>query len=79
MADPPNDAMVPLSEKGFQRRKTASAKGLNPAFTIGDVGVVMVTQFLAAVPMSALKDQVATLDHHHTTIVDAIYLLMQGF
>jgi len=55
------------------------AKGLNPGFTIGGVAVVMVTQFLAAVPMSALKDQVATLDRDHTTIVDAIDLLMQGF
>jgi toxin CcdB len=55
------------------------AKGLNPGFTIGDVAVVRVTQFLAAVPISALKDQVTTLEQHHTAIVDAIDLLMQGF
>lgn len=54
-------------------------KGLNPEFKIGDVAVVMVTQFLAAVPTSVLRDQVATLEPHHTTIVDAIDLLMQGF
>lgn len=39
----------------------------------------MVTQFLAAVPIAVLKDQVTTLDEHHSTIVDAIDLLMQGF
>lgn len=55
------------------------AKGLNPSFAIGNNTVVMVTQFLAAVQVSALKEQVATLEHHHTTIVDAIDLLMQGF
>jgi toxin CcdB len=60
-------------------RAPRPAKGLNPEFRIGDVPVVMVTQFLAAVPTSVLKDQVATLDQHHTTIVDAIDLLLQGF
>jgi toxin CcdB len=55
------------------------AKGLNPEFVIGEAPVVMVTQFLAAVPISALKEQVATLDRHHTVIVDAIDLLLQGF
>ena len=55
------------------------AKGLNPEFMIGDRAVVMVTQFLAAVPISALKEPVATLDRHHTKIVDAIDLLLQGF
>jgi len=55
------------------------AKGLNPGFMIGDVAVVMITQFLTAVPISMLKEQVATLDQHHTTIVDSIDLLLQGF
>jgi toxin CcdB len=60
-------------------RAPKPGKGLNPEFMIGDVAVVMVTQFLAAVPTSVLKDQVTTLDQHHTTIVDAIDLLLQGF
>jgi len=60
-------------------RAPKPAKGLNPEFMIGDVALVMVTQFLAAVPTSALKNQVATLDQHHRTIVDAIDLLLQGF
>jgi toxin CcdB len=55
------------------------AKGLNPEFLIGDTAVVMLTQFLSAVPASTLKEQVATLDQHHTEIVAAIDFLMQGF
>lgn len=55
------------------------AKGLNPEFTIGDTQVVMITQFLSAVPLAVLKQPVATLDLHHTEIVDAIDLLLQGF
>jgi toxin CcdB len=55
------------------------AKGLNPEFTIGDTTVLMVTQFLSAVPTTALREPVATLDRHHTKIVDAIDLLLQGF
>lgn len=56
-----------------------AAKGLNPEFGIGDARMEMVTQFHAAVPVSALKEPVATLDQHHTLIVDAIDLLLQGF
>ena len=55
------------------------AKGMNPEFLIGGVPVVMVTQFLAAVPISTLKEQVSTLDPHRTVIADAIDLLLQGF
>lgn len=55
------------------------AKGLNPEFMIGDTAVVMITQFLSAVPTSMLKEPVATLDQHHTKIVDAIDLALQGF
>ena len=55
------------------------AQRLNPEFTIGGTVVVMVTQFLSAVPTSTLKEQVATLDRHHTQIVDAIDFLLQGF
>lgn len=55
------------------------AKVLNPVFMIGDIAVVMVTQFLSAVPSATLKKQVTTLDQHHSEIVDAIDLALQGF
>ena len=39
------------------------AKRLNPVFVIGDLEVVMVTQYINAVPISALKRSVATLGY----------------
>jgi toxin CcdB len=55
------------------------AKGLNPEFMIGGTAMVMITQFISAVPSSTLKEPVATFDQHHTKIGDAIDLLLQGF
>jgi toxin CcdB len=52
---------------------------LNPVFEVNGVDCVMVTQFMAAVPASILKQQVATLEVHREEIVSAIDLLMQGF
>jgi toxin CcdB len=63
---PPSDAPKP-------------ARRLNPRFRIGAAEVVMATQFLSAVPVSFLREPVATLDAHHDEIVDAIDLLLQGF
>lgn len=55
------------------------AQRLNPRFRIGDDDVVMVTQFMAAVPTSLLKTVVAALGACHAEIVDATDMLMQGF
>ncbi len=55
------------------------ADTLNPLFDVNGVFYVMVTQFMAAVPASILKQQVATLEGHREEIVSAIDLLMQGF
>jgi len=55
------------------------AKRLNPTFQIGDETVVMVTQFMAAVPVRILKQPVATLEPQHLEIIDAVDFLMQGF
>jgi len=68
--------IAPLMERA---KAPKSAKRLNPVFLIGDLEVVMVTQFLAAVPISVLKRPVATLEQRHDEIVDAIDMLMQGF
>ena len=62
----PSDAPVP-------------AKTLNPRFKVGDDEVIMVTQYLAAVPTSSLGQPVASFARHHDEIVDAVDLLMQGF
>ncbi|WP_207456961.1 CcdB family protein [Azospirillum sp. SYSU D00513] len=63
---PPSNAPVP-------------AKTLNPRFRVGDDEVIMVIQYLAAVPTSSLGQPIANLARHHDEIVDAVDLLMQGF
>lgn len=52
---------------------------LNPVFEINQGSYVMATQFMAAVPMSILKESVGSLETHRYEIVSAIDLLMQGF
>jgi toxin CcdB len=55
------------------------ARDLNPRFALADIEYLMVTQFLAAVPRTVLKERVASLALHHTAIVRALDLLLQGF
>ena len=55
------------------------ARRLNPLFEIGGKRVVMVTQFLAAVPVSILRSPRANLSAHHSAIVDAIDMVFQGY
>ncbi|MEI7607381.1 MAG: CcdB family protein [Rhodospirillaceae bacterium] len=54
------------------------AKGLNPSFTIEGVEYVLVTQFMAAVPTSALRNFVTTLSDYDTDIINAIDSLLCG-
>ncbi|HYD70588.1 CcdB family protein [Azospirillum sp.] len=55
------------------------ANRLNPVFDVGDERVVMVTQFLAAVPRSELGASVTSLTAHHIAIVGAIDMLLSGY
>ena len=55
------------------------AKYLNPTFKIEDEAMIMVTQFMAAVPLAILKNPVTTLEPQHREIIDAVDFLMQGF
>jgi toxin CcdB len=55
------------------------AQRLNPSFRVGASDLVMVTQFLAAVPSSMLKTPSGTLLNRHSDIVAAVDFLMQGF
>ena len=68
--------VVPLMP---QSQAPLPARTLNPVFAIGADSVVMVTQFMAAVPGGMLKNPVTTLENHRDDIVAAIDLLMQGF
>lgn len=54
------------------------AANLNPVFRIADQPVVMVTQFLAAVPASLLKHPVGDLRQHRYEITSALDVLFQG-
>ena len=60
-------------------RAPLPARILNPILEVDGERLVMVTQFMAAVPASLLKKRVATLEHRHDEIVAAIDLLLQGF
>jgi toxin CcdB len=52
---------------------------LNPAFQIEGEKVVMVTQFMAAIPAPILKLPVHNLADSRHEIVSALDLLFQGF
>lgn len=52
---------------------------LNPVFEIENAQVAMVTQYLAAIPASLLKQPVCTLEARRVEITAALDLLFQGF
>ena len=55
------------------------AKRLNPTFAIEAEPHVMVTQFMAAVPVTILKAPVASLAGHDAEIGNALDMLFVGF
>jgi len=55
------------------------AKTLNPLFNVDGKQYSMVMQYMAAVPVKALKNAVISVDHRRDEIVAAIDLLLQGF
>ncbi|MCX7567871.1 CcdB family protein [Sulfitobacter sp. F26169L] len=55
------------------------ASRLNPIFEIEGREVVMVTQFLAAVPAQILRQPVTNISDESDKITAAIDMLMQGF
>ena len=55
------------------------ANRLNPIFELDGESVVMVTQFMAAVPTGMLNISVRKLDEEFEKVTAAIDMLMQGF
>lgn len=55
------------------------ARTLNPVFEMEGGSVVMVTQFMAAVPAQVLKSPVLSLENRRNEITAAVDLLFQGF
>ncbi|WP_319544483.1 CcdB family protein [Ruegeria conchae] len=68
--------VVPLLPKPYAPKP---ATRLNPEFMIMDEPVVMVTQFMAAVPTGVLKSPVGNLVDEFEKITVAVDMLMQGF
>ncbi|KAB2662169.1 plasmid maintenance protein CcdB [Brucella tritici] len=55
------------------------AKRLNPSFDIEGEEYVLVTQFMAAIPVSVLKTPVTNLSASHDEIVAALDMVFHGF
>lgn len=55
------------------------AERLNPIFRVGEDDVVMLTQWMSAVPVGFLEPPVTNMASHHTEIISAIDFLIQGF
>jgi toxin CcdB len=55
------------------------ARRLNPVFELEGTRCVMVTQFLAAVPVSVLASPIANLSAHRDEIVAALDMVFHGF
>ncbi|SDW94805.1 toxin CcdB [Ruegeria halocynthiae] len=68
--------VAPLLPKAHAPKPAAR---LNPEFRIEGEQVVMVTQFLAAVPTGILKSPVCNLKGDFERITVAVDMLMQGF
>lgn len=68
--------VLPLLPKD---RAPAAADRPNPRFEIDGQSVVMVTQFMAAVPVAELHGPVASLEHRREEVLAAIDFLHQGW
>ena len=55
------------------------AKTLNPLFELDGAQYSMVTQYMAAMPVKALKDKLFSVKERRAEIVAAIDLHLQGF
>jgi len=55
------------------------ARRLNPTFEIDGERLVMITQFMAAVPSAELRRPVCSLAHEHDAIMNALDMIFSGF
>jgi toxin CcdB len=68
--------VVPLLPAGSAPQP---ARRLNPVFLIGGAGHVMMTQFVAAVPVLELGAAAGSLAAERDRVTAALDMLMQGF
>lgn len=76
LQDLPTRVVVPLTRA--RTIKGPPATLLNPEFEIEGVRVVMLTQQIANVPLTALRSPVASLESHRDAIVRALDFLFEG-
>ncbi|WP_153110946.1 CcdB family protein [Propionivibrio limicola] len=55
------------------------AHTLNPVFELNGEAHSMITQYMAAMPVKALRGNIFSIEEHRTEIVAAIDFLLQGF
>ena len=60
-------------------RAPKPATRLNPMFDINNERVVMVTQFMAAIPVGVLATPIANIEAEFDKITAAVDMLIQGF
>lgn len=65
--------LLPLSQAPLP------AQRLNPVFKIGEVPHVMVTQFMAAVPVALLRNPITSLMAQDNEIMAALDMVLVGF
>ena len=69
-------AVVPLLPRDDA---PVAASRLNPVFDIDGAAHVMMTQYIAAVPVSLLKAPVGDLSHRFDAVTSALDMLFHGF
>ncbi|MCV9910455.1 CcdB family protein [Brucella sp. HL-2] len=75
-AQPFGSISIPLMAKSLA---PLPAKRLNPGFDIEGEEHILVTQFMAAIPVSTLKEPVTNLSASHDKIVSALDMAFHGF
>ena len=68
--------MVPLL---LQNNSPVAASRLNPIFEVDGASHVMMTQYIAAVPLSILKEPFGDLSEQSDAITSALDMLFHGF
>lgn len=68
--------VVPLLPRS---KAPTPAQRLNPVFLVSDTEVIMVTQFIAAIPSRELRKRIGNLGNEQQPITEALDMLFLGF